>query len=660
MRNNLMFYHVAALALSIFSLNSAYSDSLCTLEKGYRIYNKSDSVRNNSSTGSNNIKTICVGDLISVKIKGKKISRQEVTIKNKSQYISSKGILKKGDDLHSNKFRMYKGAPLLNNSKDSKRSAHFTGGKTSVEYAKVFLDENKKPIVQNKRVKSLIVQHISGSRWLIKSGWTRLSSFRSDINKLIKEVSPIPVRQEENVKVVKKDIIPMVETPKTYKEMYVCPTHLGDKTPVFSSSLSEIIDNLRAFESVNVIESEKKDTAVIDGEEKIFSIIDFDDSERKIESKRIVSDKSNCNPKEKTTPVMRSSFKSFYVCTNDGGGLNAHDDNFEVKVKISNESKVTQVSNDTKLKNKYSYIKVNHNSKHVWVAKEFLAKSLNSCPSAAQNKKYICTKSGDPLSIRSSSFKLITKLNQLSPIQQISSEVKQHKGLDYINISYGRKRTGWVAKKYTNKNKESCAKPENSGISGIKFRTNRGLIRMHNGRAGFCGSVDYSPERGGESYASAVTACTLTRFAQEWKTKHCPRGGACKMTIGDISHRTALKFDGHNTHTDGNCIDFRPIRKYGSGPLTYRHKAYSRAKTKEFLRLARKLGATDVYFNDPRVRKSGLSGYAGGHDNHVHLCFHNNKRVRNSCAAYKPNYNVCPKAQSLFETKFMKKRIGRK
>lgn len=670
MKSKVMFYNLVVLAFSTFSLSTAYSDSLCTLEKGYKIYNKSNAVKNNASTGRNNIKTICIDDLINVKIGGESLKRQKINIKGKTQYISSKGVLKRGEDLHSSKFRMKKGAPLFNDSKGGKTSAHFTGESTNVEYAKVFLDKNKKPTIRNKRVKSLIVQHIRRDRWLMKSGWARLSAFSSNINDLVDTDVSKTVEIKKPVKEVK-----IIEH-KTYKEMYVCPAYLGDKVPVLDSSLNEVVDNLRVFESVNLVEGEKKDFAIIDGRDKVFSVVELDDVERKIESKRLVDEKYKCHALEKTAPTDRIKpqnevkikkekpfSKNHYICTNDGGKLNARNKKMKAVTKISNEEKVTQISNEIKKKSGLKFVNIKYKSKKLWVAEKFLTSSLSSCPSSAENKLYICTKSGDSLSVRTDSFKLIQKLNQRSKVNRISSEIRRHKGLSYINVTYGKNRTGWVAKKYVSKNKSSCAKPKNKGISGIKFRTARGLIRMHNNRAGFCGSVDYSPERGGESYAAPVTACVLTRFAQEWKTKHCPSGGACKMTIGDISHPKYRKFDGHNTHTNGNCIDFRPIRKRGSGPLTFRSRDYSLTKTKQFLRLAKKLGATNVYFNDPRTRskKAGkLSEYVGGHDNHIHLCFHNNKRVRNRCAAYKPNYNVCPKAQSLFQTKFMKKRIGRK
>lgn len=199
----------------------------------------------------------------------------------------------------------------------------------------------------------------------------------------------------------------------------------------------------------------------------------------------------------------------------------------------------------------------------------------------------------------------------------------------------------------------------------MNFETNRGLIRLHNDRRGFCGSYHYATEsnpRVGASdeiqtYAKPVTACGIARLAQTWKKYHCPDGGnsnGCRLSTGDISDRTLKKFDGHKSHTDGECFDIRPMRKSGVGPLDYNSGSYDRAKTRELLKVLKSLGGTNIFFNDPQLRKEGLASYAGGHHNHIHVCFkQSTPAVRNSCSNYSPDYEVCPELRSLFNAPLM-------
>ncbi|MCO5112817.1 MAG: hypothetical protein M9899_01430 [Bdellovibrionaceae bacterium] len=200
----------------------------------------------------------------------------------------------------------------------------------------------------------------------------------------------------------------------------------------------------------------------------------------------------------------------------------------------------------------------------------------------------------------------------------------------------------------------------------VKYETNRGLIRMHNDRRGFCGSYHYAtednPKVGAsdeiQTYAKPLTACVIARLTQTWKKYHCKDGGnsnGCRLSTGDISHRTHRKFDGHKSHTDGECVDIRPMRKSGVGPLDYNADSYDRAKTRELLKLLKELGGTNILFNDPVLRKEGHSGYAGGHHNHIHVCFKSGTtKAKNSCSNYSPDYEVCPELRSFFDAPLMK------
>lgn len=179
------------------------------------------------------------------------------------------------------------------------------------------------------------------------------------------------------------------------------------------------------------------------------------------------------------------------------------------------------------------------------------------------------------------------------------------------------------------------------------WRRNRGLVQLptrgERGNIGPCGSFHYNPDRNkktGEvvdNYASPLTACAFMSLLQDWK-KRCPDSQqGCRVAWGDISHKTALRFNGHSTHTHGNCIDIRPMRKGGfdNAPLVYQNS--DRDTTAAFIRLAKAKGASPVLYNDP---KAG-GAYSSGHHNHMHICFHSNKKTRDVCANYKYDANVC-------------------
>lgn len=179
------------------------------------------------------------------------------------------------------------------------------------------------------------------------------------------------------------------------------------------------------------------------------------------------------------------------------------------------------------------------------------------------------------------------------------------------------------------------------------WRRSRGLVQMptrgERGNIGPCGSFHYNPDRNkrtGEimdNYTNPLTACAFMSLLQDWK-KRCPDSqDGCRVAWGDISHKTALRWNGHSSHTHGNCIDIRPMRKGGfqNAPLVYQNS--DRAATAAFIRMAKEKGATPVLYNDPKAGGS----YSSGHHNHIHICFHSNKKTKQTCANYKYNPDVC-------------------
>ncbi len=176
------------------------------------------------------------------------------------------------------------------------------------------------------------------------------------------------------------------------------------------------------------------------------------------------------------------------------------------------------------------------------------------------------------------------------------------------------------------------------------WRRNRGLVRMplrgSAGNVGPCGSHHYNPDNanGIDAYAAPITACVMMSLLQDWKARYPDRSGST-IQWGDISHKTRPKWNGHRSHTEGNCIDFRPMRTGGFSDtaITRWSDRYSRSRTTEFIEMAKAKGASVVLFNDSRTG----AGYAGGHDNHVHICFPSNATTRETCRNYQYDPNIC-------------------
>jgi hypothetical protein len=163
---------------------------------------------------------------------------------------------------------------------------------------------------------------------------------------------------------------------------------------------------------------------------------------------------------------------------------------------------------------------------------------------------------------------------------------------------------------------------------------------IHNGPYG---SFHYSPDNNNvlDTYINKDTSCAFQNLLKEWRTDGCSdiqnadgstteyeeRG--CRVSFGDISHRDKLRWNGHRSHTNGYCIDIRPMRRgsFENAGLFYTNPDYDGQKTAEFIRMAKEYGATNILFNDPNIRSRPRSAnyvsqvaYSGGHSNHMHIC----------------------------------------
>lgn len=197
---------------------------------------------------------------------------------------------------------------------------------------------------------------------------------------------------------------------------------------------------------------------------------------------------------------------------------------------------------------------------------------------------------------------------------------------------------------------KKCPNPKQSD-----YKCNRGLMQMPaEGNAGFCGTHHYSPDRppGVDTYAAPHTACSLVAVAQEWKKTACPNDDAgCRIAWGDISHATRPIFNSHNAHTRGECIDIRPFNKgaFRDAGRTVSTSDYDRAKTAEFLKLAKKFGG-DIMYSDRKIMKDNkdlnISWGGDSHANHMHVCFEAaNPTVQNACNNLKVDPRLCSEVQ---------------
>ncbi|MGZ3695627.1 MAG: SH3 domain-containing protein [Bdellovibrionota bacterium] len=187
----------------------------------------------------------------------------------------------------------------------------------------------------------------------------------------------------------------------------------------------------------------------------------------------------------------------------------------------------------------------------------------------------------------------------------------------------------------------------NPSARGTGLKTNRGLVQIpllgSRGNIGPCGSNHYQPDQpiGNDVYANPLTACVLTSILQDWK-KICPDRSGCTLQFGDISDRSRPLFNSHHSHTQGLCVDIRPMRKGGfeDSPLTYTDSNYDRAMTRKLINLMKSKGANlgQFFFNDTGLGTRPLAG----HSNHIHSCYPPNAVTRSVCANLKVDPKICP------------------
>lgn len=200
------------------------------------------------------------------------------------------------------------------------------------------------------------------------------------------------------------------------------------------------------------------------------------------------------------------------------------------------------------------------------------------------------------------------------------------------------------------------------------LRRARGLLQfptaIESDTLGACGSFHYAPDNGRDVYSAPLTGCVFSSILQEWNRDHCTSSNqGCRLSFGNISHETIVNRNPslgwpHRTHTQGECIDIRPMRtgSFTNSGLTFNSSDYDSEKTKDLIRLLIAAGGTNIHFNDPAIYRDDpdigpFVTSVPGHHNHIHVCFRSTSdRAEQRCEQYQPDYNQCPMLQNYLES----------
>jgi len=134
------------------------------------------------------------------------------------------------------------------------------------------------------------------------------------------------------------------------------------------------------------------------------------------------------------------------------------------------------------------------------------------------------------------------------------------------------------------------------------------------GRGFYSYSLDKSKQ-----FGLPKTIEAIKKIAKDWFSKFPDEP---LIGVGNISYNRGGEMKPHKSHRTGLDVDFRPLRKDGTGkPVTYQSTGYSRSRTQELIKAIRSNTVLEVdliLFNDPGV--TGVRPWSG-HDNHLHVRF---------------------------------------
>jgi peptidoglycan hydrolase-like protein with peptidoglycan-binding domain len=101
--------------------------------------------------------------------------------------------------------------------------------------------------------------------------------------------------------------------------------------------------------------------------------------------------------------------------------------------------------------------------------------------------------------------------------------------------------------------------------------------------------------------------------------------GYGRVAVGDLGYEHGGDHPEHATHEVGLDADLRMMRKANnqcSSPSTWRSSAYDRAATRFLVKTIRRATpghVKEILFNDPVLIREGLTVFAAGHDDHLHV-----------------------------------------
>lgn len=119
-----------------------------------------------------------------------------------------------------------------------------------------------------------------------------------------------------------------------------------------------------------------------------------------------------------------------------------------------------------------------------------------------------------------------------------------------------------------------------------------------------------------KQYGTQKTLETVVQTAGDYF-----RNQGVELQIGDMSFKDGATMSPHVTHTDGKCVDIRPVRKDKKMSPTNIHDnaQYDRAATELLVKaLLANSNVKKILFNDKSI--VGVHWFKG-HDDHLHVTF---------------------------------------
>ena len=129
--------------------------------------------------------------------------------------------------------------------------------------------------------------------------------------------------------------------------------------------------------------------------------------------------------------------------------------------------------------------------------------------------------------------------------------------------------------------------------------------------------------RGGEGYnwGTATAVGAMEEVGAAWD-----RSRYGKLSYGRLSRRTGGHLSPHTSHRVGLDVDVAAVNTAKSQcyrTVTYRDSSYNRSATRLFIQRIRATGQVKrILFNDPTLINEGLTQWATGHDDHLHVMFY--------------------------------------